>query len=60
VEPLERAIELAGESLGNSHPNPTVGAVVVRDGETVGEGVTEGYRGRHGEVVALAAASSGS
>jgi diaminohydroxyphosphoribosylaminopyrimidine deaminase/5-amino-6-(5-phosphoribosylamino)uracil reductase len=56
VEPLERAIELAGESLGNSHPNPTVGAVVVRDGETVGEGVTEGYRGRHGEVVALAAA----
>ena len=53
---LERALELAGDALGNSHPNPTVGAVVVRDGEIVGEGVTEGYRLRHGEVVALAAA----
>jgi diaminohydroxyphosphoribosylaminopyrimidine deaminase/5-amino-6-(5-phosphoribosylamino)uracil reductase len=52
---LERALELAGESLGVAHPKPTVGAVVVRDGEVVGEGVTEA-RGRHGEVVALAAA----
>jgi diaminohydroxyphosphoribosylaminopyrimidine deaminase/5-amino-6-(5-phosphoribosylamino)uracil reductase len=50
---LERALALAGDALGNAHPNPTVGAVVVREGETVGEGVTEGYRGRHGEVVAL-------
>jgi diaminohydroxyphosphoribosylaminopyrimidine deaminase / 5-amino-6-(5-phosphoribosylamino)uracil reductase len=53
---LERALELAAESLGIAHPNPTVGAVVVQDGEVVGEGVTEGYRGRHGEVVALEAA----
>ena len=52
---LERALELAGDSLGVAHPKPTVGAVVVRDGEIVGEGVTEA-RGRHGEVVALAAA----
>ena len=52
---VERALELAGESLGVAHPKPTVGAVVVRDGEIVGEGVTEA-RGRHGEVVALAAA----
>ena len=52
---LERALELAGDSLGVAHPKPTVGAVVVRDGEIVGEGVTEA-RGRHGEAVALAAA----
>jgi diaminohydroxyphosphoribosylaminopyrimidine deaminase/5-amino-6-(5-phosphoribosylamino)uracil reductase len=52
---LERALELAGEALGVAHPKPTVGAVVARDGEVVGEGVTEA-RGRHGEVVALAAA----
>jgi diaminohydroxyphosphoribosylaminopyrimidine deaminase/5-amino-6-(5-phosphoribosylamino)uracil reductase len=52
---LERALELAGESLGIAHPKPTVGAVVARDGDVVGEGVTEA-RGRHGEVVALAAA----
>jgi len=53
---LERALELAGESLGVAHPNPTVGAVVVREGGAVGEGVTEEYGGRHAEVVALAAA----
>jgi diaminohydroxyphosphoribosylaminopyrimidine deaminase / 5-amino-6-(5-phosphoribosylamino)uracil reductase len=52
---LERALELAGEWLGVAHPKPTVGAVVVRDGEVVGEGVTEAG-GRHGEAVALAAA----
>jgi diaminohydroxyphosphoribosylaminopyrimidine deaminase/5-amino-6-(5-phosphoribosylamino)uracil reductase len=57
AEFLERALALAGDALGNSHPNPTVGAVVVRDGEIVGEGVTEGYRGRHGEVMALEAAA---
>jgi diaminohydroxyphosphoribosylaminopyrimidine deaminase/5-amino-6-(5-phosphoribosylamino)uracil reductase len=53
VEHLERALELARESLGIAHPNPTVGAVVVDGDEVVGEGVTEGYRGRHGEIVAL-------
>jgi diaminohydroxyphosphoribosylaminopyrimidine deaminase/5-amino-6-(5-phosphoribosylamino)uracil reductase len=53
---LERALELAGDSLGVAHPKPTVGAVVARDGEIVGEGVTEGPRGRHGEVMALTAA----
>jgi diaminohydroxyphosphoribosylaminopyrimidine deaminase/5-amino-6-(5-phosphoribosylamino)uracil reductase len=52
---LDRALALAGESLGVAYPKPTVGAVVVRDGEIAGEGVTEAG-GRHGEVVALAAA----
>lgn len=53
---LERPLELAAESLGVAYPNPTVGAVLVRDGEVVGEGVTEEYGGRHAEVVALEAA----
>lgn len=53
---LERALELAGGTLGVAYPNPTVGAVVVCGGEIVGEGVTEPYGGRHGEVVALDAA----
>jgi diaminohydroxyphosphoribosylaminopyrimidine deaminase/5-amino-6-(5-phosphoribosylamino)uracil reductase len=52
---LERALELADETLGLAYPKPDVGAVVVRDGEVVGEGTTE-LRGRHGEVVALDAA----
>jgi diaminohydroxyphosphoribosylaminopyrimidine deaminase/5-amino-6-(5-phosphoribosylamino)uracil reductase len=53
---LSRALELAGAARGVAYPNPTVGAVVVQDGAVVGEGVTEPYGGRHGEVVALAAA----
>src|SRR5207244_2922481 len=40
---------------GRAHPKPTVGAVIVRDGEIVGEGATEAA-GRHAEIVALAAA----
>jgi diaminohydroxyphosphoribosylaminopyrimidine deaminase/5-amino-6-(5-phosphoribosylamino)uracil reductase len=53
---LARALELARRGLGQTRPNPTVGAVVVRDGEIVGEGWTEPAGGRHGEVVALDAA----
>jgi diaminohydroxyphosphoribosylaminopyrimidine deaminase / 5-amino-6-(5-phosphoribosylamino)uracil reductase len=52
---LERALALAGESLGVAYPKPTVEAVVVREGEVVCEGVTEAD-GRHGETVALEAA----
>jgi diaminohydroxyphosphoribosylaminopyrimidine deaminase / 5-amino-6-(5-phosphoribosylamino)uracil reductase len=52
---LERALELAGQARGRGYPKPTVGAVVVADDRIVGEGATEAD-GRHGEVVALAAA----
>jgi diaminohydroxyphosphoribosylaminopyrimidine deaminase / 5-amino-6-(5-phosphoribosylamino)uracil reductase len=52
---LERALELAELAHGRGYPKPTVGAAVVADGEIVGEGVTEAG-GRHGEIVALAAA----
>ena len=52
---LQRALELAAAADGRAYPKPTVGAVVVADGEVVGEGATE-TNGRHGEVVALAAA----
>jgi diaminohydroxyphosphoribosylaminopyrimidine deaminase/5-amino-6-(5-phosphoribosylamino)uracil reductase len=52
---LERALELAALADGRAYPKPTVGAVVVAGGEIVGEGATE-EDGRHGEVVALAAA----
>ena len=55
---LERALALATAATGRAYPNPTVGAVVVRDGEVVGEGVTEEYGGRHGEIVALDAAAA--
>jgi diaminohydroxyphosphoribosylaminopyrimidine deaminase/5-amino-6-(5-phosphoribosylamino)uracil reductase len=50
---LERAVEIARAGGQRAHPNPTVGAVLVRGREVVGEGVTEAG-GRHAEVVALA------
>jgi diaminohydroxyphosphoribosylaminopyrimidine deaminase / 5-amino-6-(5-phosphoribosylamino)uracil reductase len=53
---LERALELAERGRGTTRPNPVVGAVVVTNGETVGEGWHERKGGRHAEVVALQAA----
>ena len=53
---LARALELAERGRGTTHPNPIVGAVVVRDGEVVGEGWHERKGGPHAEVVALEAA----
>src|SRR5205807_10541885 len=50
---LERALDLAERGRGTTHPNPVIGAVVVRDGDVVGEGWTEPPPGRHGEIVAL-------
>ena len=42
--------------VASGYPKPTVGAVAVAAGEIVGEGATEEADGRHGEVIALAAA----
>jgi diaminohydroxyphosphoribosylaminopyrimidine deaminase / 5-amino-6-(5-phosphoribosylamino)uracil reductase len=53
---LARALELAERGRGTTHPNPVVGAVVVNDGEVVGEGWHERKGGPHAEIVALEAA----
>src|SRR5438094_293605 len=54
---LERALELAERGRGAvDYTHPLVGAVVVRDGEVVGEGWYAGRGTPHGEVVALRAA----
>ena len=53
---LERALELAERGRGTTKPNPVVGAVVVSDGEVVGEGWHERAGGPHAETVALEAA----
>ena len=44
---LERALELAERGRGTTHPTPVVGAVVLRDGEIVGEGWHERKGGPH-------------
>jgi diaminohydroxyphosphoribosylaminopyrimidine deaminase/5-amino-6-(5-phosphoribosylamino)uracil reductase len=55
-EHMERALALAERGRGTTHPNPIVGAVLVREGEVVGEGWHERAGGPHAEVVALEAA----
>ena len=50
---LERAIELAENGRGTTHPNPIVGAIVVAGEEIVGEGWHERKGGPHAEVIAL-------
>jgi len=53
---IARAIELAENGRGTTYPNPLVGAVVVRDGEIVGEGWHARRGEPHAEVNALRAA----
>jgi diaminohydroxyphosphoribosylaminopyrimidine deaminase / 5-amino-6-(5-phosphoribosylamino)uracil reductase len=54
---LLRAIELAGRARGQTSPNPMVGAVVVKDGRVIGEGITQPPGESHAEVMALEAAA---
>jgi len=54
---LERALELAERGRGSvDYTHPLVGAVVVRDGEVVGEGWYAGRGTPHAEAAALEAA----
>ena len=50
---MERAIELARKGGGKVHPNPLVGAVIVRNGEIVSEGFHHEYGNLHAERDAL-------
>jgi diaminohydroxyphosphoribosylaminopyrimidine deaminase/5-amino-6-(5-phosphoribosylamino)uracil reductase len=50
---MEEAIALAGRALGITYPNPAVGAVIVKRGETVGRGFHARWGAPHAEAVAL-------
>jgi len=50
---MARALRLARSALGNTSPNPSVGCVILKDGEIVGEGATQPPGGLHAERVAL-------
>ena len=52
---MRRALELAERGRGHVEPNPLVGAVVVHDGQVVGEGWHEKFGQAHAEINALAA-----
>lgn len=50
---MRRALELAGMGAGRQRPNPMVGAVIVRDGQIIGEGYHREFGGNHAEVEAF-------
>lgn len=50
---MQIALAEAAKGLGNTHPNPTVGAVIVRDGQVLGKGFTQPCGGNHAEIQAL-------
>ncbi len=55
---MRRALELAGRARGRTSPNPMVGAVLIKDGQIVGEGFHAYAGSDHAEVVALREAGS--
>jgi len=54
-----RALVLALRGAALAHPNPIVGAVIVKNGRVVGEGFHEYNKRDHAEIVALKQAGSG-
>ncbi|PMB52971.1 riboflavin biosynthesis protein RibD [Fischerella thermalis CCMEE 5201] len=55
---MRRCLELARRALGCTSPNPMVGAVIVKDGEIIGEGFHPRAGEPHAEVFALKAAGA--
>jgi diaminohydroxyphosphoribosylaminopyrimidine deaminase / 5-amino-6-(5-phosphoribosylamino)uracil reductase len=55
---MREALAEARRAVGRTHPNPAVGAVVVRDGQIVGRGHTAPAGGPHAEVRAIADAGA--
>lgn len=52
------AVEQARSAMGTTAPNPSVGAVVVRDGVVLGAGHTQPVGGPHAEVACLQAVAA--
>src|SRR4051812_11209153 len=53
VQWMRRALRLATRARGKTAPNPMVGAVLVREGQVIGEGYHHRAGGPHAEVLAL-------
>ena len=54
---MQRALDLAKQGQGSVHPNPMVGAVLVKDDQIIGEGYHEVFGGPHAEINAFAKAT---
>src|SRR5688572_1363512 len=55
---MRRAIDLASRGAGRVTPNPMVGAVLVHDGNIIGEGWHTQYGDPHAEVECLESVAS--
>lgn len=55
---MRKALRLAKRGSGRVHPNPLVGAVLVKKGRVIAEGFHEKFGGPHAEVVAVRRAGS--
>ena len=53
---MQRALNLAELARGRTSPNPIVGAVIVKDGDVIGEGYHQRAGADHAEVAAIKAA----
>ena len=53
---MQHALALARKGIGLASPNPTVGCVIVREGQIVGEGFHQYESRDHAEIVALRSA----
>ena len=50
---MELAVSLAMLALGQVSPNPAVGAVIVKEGDVIGQGYTQPPGSSHAEIMAL-------
>jgi diaminohydroxyphosphoribosylaminopyrimidine deaminase/5-amino-6-(5-phosphoribosylamino)uracil reductase len=58
TELMLRAVKLARRGLGQTAPNPCVGALLVADGQVMAEGWHARYGGPHAEVAVIAEAQA--
>lgn len=58
ISHMRHALRLAARGLGNTWPNPAVGAIVVKDGIILGQGRTARGGRPHAETAALAQAAN--
>ncbi|MEO8201010.1 MAG: bifunctional diaminohydroxyphosphoribosylaminopyrimidine deaminase/5-amino-6-(5-phosphoribosylamino)uracil reductase RibD [Gemmatimonadota bacterium] len=59
LDAMRRAIQLAWQGWGRVAPNPLVGAVVLREGNVIGEGFHAEFGHRHAEAAALEGVGTG-
>ena len=47
---MKRCISLGLKALGNTYPNPNVGALLFYDGKIISEGFTKEHGSNHAEI----------